>query len=111
MTKGLGSHMLTGPIYVDGAEPGDVLEVDIQDVKLALPYAYNRFRPGAGFLPDDFPYERLKLIPLDRTRMVAQFAPGIDVPLHPFFGSIGVAPPEVLGKVNSGPPWMHGGNL
>lgn len=109
--RGPGGHILTGPIYVDGAEPGDVLEIRIQKIDLAIPYAYNGFRPGRGFLPEDFPYSRMKIIPLDRARMVAHFAPGIEIPLHPFFGSIGVAPPESVGRVDSAPPWIHGGNL
>jgi acetamidase/formamidase len=109
--KGPGGHILTGPIYVEGAEPGDVLEVKIVAAKLALPYAYNAFGPLRGYLPDDFPYAKMKIIPLDEKKMVAHFAPGIEVPLHPFFGSIGVAPPEAAGRVNSAPPWIQGGNL
>jgi len=53
----------------------------------------------------------MKIIPLDEKRMVARFAPGIEIPLHPFFGSMGVAPPETTGKFSSNPPWIHGGNL
>jgi len=109
--RGPGGHILTGPIYVDGAEPGDVLEVRLLSIDLAIPYAYNGFRPGRGFLPDDYPYARMKIIPLDRARMVAHFAPGIDIPLHPFFGSMGVAPPEAVGRLDSAPPWIHAGNL
>src|SRR5262249_32823175 len=109
--KGPGGHILTGPIFVEGAEPGDVLEVRIQAVRLAVPYAYNGFRPGAGFLPDDFPYARMKVIPLDERRMVARFGPGVEVPLRPFFGSMGVAPPEANGRISSAPPWIHAGNL
>src|SRR5207253_5984485 len=109
--KGPGGHILTGPVYIEGAEPGDVLEVRIQKIDLAIPYAYNGFSPGRGFLPEDFPYSRMKIVPLDRTRMVAKFAPGSEIPLHPFFGSIGVAPPENVGKIDSAPPWIHGGNL
>ncbi len=109
--KGPGGHILDGPIFVEGAEPGDVLEVRILDARLALGYAYNGFRPGAGFLPDDYPYARMKVIPLDSTRMVARFAPGIEIPLHPFFGSMGVAPPPASGRISSAPPWMHAGNL
>jgi acetamidase/formamidase len=109
--KGPGGHILTGPIYVEGAEPGDVLEVRIQAIKLAVPYAYNAFSPGRGFLPEDFPYARMRVIPLDEARGVARFAPGVEVPLRPFFGSIGVAPPEVSGRIHSGPPWVHAGNL
>ena len=50
-----GGHILTGPIYVEGAEPGDTLEVRIQKIKLAIPYGYNAFAPNRGFLPEDFP--------------------------------------------------------
>jgi len=109
--KGPGGHILTGPIFIEGAEPGDVLEVRIKEVKLAIPYAYNAFRPGAGYLPDDFPYARMRIIPLDERRMVAHFADGVEIPLRPFFGSIGVAPPEASGRISSAPPWMHAGNL
>ena len=68
------------------------------------------FGAGRGFLPDDFPYSKTKLIPLDLKNMVGDFAPNIQIPLHPFFGSMGVAPPTG-GKLNSGPPWMHAGNM
>jgi acetamidase/formamidase len=109
--KGPGGHILTGPIYVEGADSGDVLEVQIRRIQLAIPYAYNAFGVNRGFLPEDFPYARMRIIPLDARRMVAHFAPGIDVPLHPFFGSIGVAPPRSRGRVNSAPPDIHAGNL
>ena len=109
--KGPGGHILTGPIYVETAEPGDVLEVRIKSIKLAVPYAYNAFGPGRGFLPEDFPYARMKIIPLDEKKMIARFGDGIEIPLRPFFGSMGVAPPEVSGRISSGPPWMHAGNL
>ncbi len=108
---GPGLHMLTGPIYIEGAEPGDVLEVRIQTIRLAIPYALNAFSPGRGFLPEDFPYERVKMIPLDEKRMVAQFSDGIEIPLRPFFGSMGVAPPASAGRVSSSPPWVNAGNL
>jgi acetamidase/formamidase len=109
--RGPGIHMLTGPIYIAGAEPGDVLEVRIQRIRLAIPYALNVFSPGRGFLPEDFPYERLKVIPLDEKRMIAQFSDGIEIPLRPFFGSMGVAPPASSGRISSAPPWVNGGNL
>ena len=109
--KGPGGHILTGPIFIEGAEPGDVLEVRIKQIKLAIPYAYNAFSPGRGFIPEDFPYAKMRIIPLDDKRMVARFADGIEIPLHPFFGSIGVAPPEVSGRISSAPPWIHAGNL
>src|SRR5262245_59394665 len=81
-THGPGGHILTGPIFVEGAEPGDVLEVRIKSIKLAIPYAYNGFRPGSGFLPDDFPYARMKIIPLDSKRMVAHFSDRIEIRLR-----------------------------
>jgi acetamidase/formamidase len=109
--KGPGGHILTGPIYVEGAEVGDVLEVKILAAKLAIPYAYNGFGPGRGFLPEDYPYPKMKIIPLDEKRMIARFAPGIEIPLHPFFGSMGVAPPETSGRLSSAPPWIQAGNL
>ena len=109
--RGPGGHILTGPVAVAEAEPGDVLEVRVVKISIEVPWACNGFGAGRGFLPDDFPYGRTKIIPLDRTRMTADFAPGITIPLHPFFGSMGIAPPESAGKFNSAPPWMHGGNM
>ena len=109
--KGPGGHILTGPVYIEGAQPGDMLEIRIGRIDLDIPYAYNAFRYGAGFLTDDFPYARMKIIPLDRKRMVANFAPGIEVPLKPFFGSMGVAPPVAFGRYDSAPPTIIGGNM
>jgi acetamidase/formamidase len=109
--RGPGGHILTGPIAIEGAEPGDTLEVRILKVDLAIPYAYNAFRYGAGFLTDDFPYARVKIVPLDAKRMVGHFGPGIDVPLHPFFGSMGVAPPPSFGRYDSTAPTISGGNM
>jgi acetamidase/formamidase len=109
--RGPGGHILTGPIAIEGAEPGDTLEVRILKIDLAIPYAYNGFRYGAGFLTDDFPYSRVKIVPLDPKRMVGHFGPGIEVPLHPFFGSMGVAPPADFGRYDSTPPTIIGGNM
>jgi acetamidase/formamidase len=109
--RGPGGHILTGPIAIAGAEPGDMLEVRIRKVDLAIPYAYNALRYGAGFLTDDFPYARMKIVPLDAKRMVGLFAPGVEVPLAPFFGSMGVAPPPAFGRYDSAPPTINGGNM
>ena len=109
--KGPGGHILTGPVAIAEAEPGDVLEVRIQKINIDVPWACNSFGAGRGFLPNDFPYSHSRLIPLDREKMIGHFAPGIDIPLHPFFGSMGIAPPESAGKYNSAPPWMHAGNI
>jgi acetamidase/formamidase len=107
--KGPGGHILTGPVFVEGAEPGDALEVRILSIDLAIPYGYNGC---SGFLRDNCaPANRTRIIPLDRATMTATFAPGIVIPLRPFFGSMGVAPPPDAGRISSNPPWIHAGNL
>ena len=91
--RGPGGHILTGPVYVEGAEPGDALEVKILSIDLAIPYGYNGC---SGFIRENCDANsptRTRIIPLDRKTMTAAFAPGIVIPLHPFFGSMGVAPP------------------
>src|SRR5205085_9435221 len=90
--RGPGGHVLTGPIYIEEAEPGDVLEVHLQSIELAIPYGYNAIGQ-AGFLSDEIFNRNMKIIPLDLQKMTGHFADGIDIPLHPFFGSMGVAPP------------------
>jgi acetamidase/formamidase len=105
------THILAGPVFVEGAEPGDVLEVRVLSVRVALPYAVNFWGPGGGFLYDEFPYARSVRVPLDLDRNVAKFAEGIEIPLKPFFGVMGVAPPLQTGRIGSGPPWVHGGNM
>jgi len=109
--RGPGGHILNGPIFIEGAEEGDTLEVKILAIQLAIPYAYNAFRPGAGFLPEDFDYAKTKIIPLDLKRNVALFSQQVEIPLKPFFGSMGVAPPEAAGRISSAPPGLHAGNL
>ena len=107
--KGPGGHILTGPIYIEGARARRrARSPHPRRSSWLIPYAYNAFGPGRGYLPDDFPYAKMKIIPLDEKRMVAHFAPGIEIPLHPFFGSMGVAPPESAGRLSSAPPWIHG---
>ena len=107
--RGPGGHILTGPVYVAGADSGDVLEVRILSIDLAIPYGYNGC---SGFLRGNCDSTNTtRIIPLDRARMVAQFAPGLEIPLHPFFGSMGVAPPRDSGRVSSNPPSIHAGNL
>ena len=109
--RGPGGHILDGPVFIEDAAPGDTLEIRIRKIDLAILYAYNGFRYGAGFLTDDFPYAKIKIIPLDRARMVARFAPGVEIALHPFFGSMGVAPPPAFGRYDSTPPTIIGGNM
>jgi acetamidase/formamidase len=108
--KGPGGHILTGPIYVEGAEPGDVLEVEVLAIDLALDYGYNGC---SGFLPENCGEERMRMriFRLDRKTLTATFAPGVVIPIRPFFGSMGVAPPPASGRVSSNPPGIHAGNL
>lgn len=107
--KGPGGHILTGPIYVEEADSGDVLEVRIRRITLPLAYGYNGC---SGFMRELCGEQRVStLIQLDRKAMTAEVAPGIVVPLRPFFGSIGVAPAAALGRTSSNPPGRHAGNL
>ena len=108
--RGPGGHVLTGPIYIEEAEPGDVLEVRINSIELPISYGYNAIGQS-GFLSDEIFDRKMKIIKLDRERMTGHFADGIEIPLRPFFGSMGVAPPKEAGRWNSAPPWIHGGNL
>jgi acetamidase/formamidase len=107
--RGPGGHILTGPVYVEGAEPGDALEVKILSIDLPIDYGYNGC---SGFVPENC--ERgvpSKILTLDRKNMTAEFAPGIVIPLRPFYGSMGVAPAPALGRVSSNPPGRHAGNM
>ena len=108
MTPG---HILTGPVAVRGAKAGDVLEIRILDVQLADNWGWNVIRPLTGALPDDFDETRLLHIPLDRSAMTGRLPWGHDLPLHPFFGVMGVAPPPGWGRISSIIPRRHGGNL
>jgi acetamidase/formamidase len=107
--RGPGPHFLTGPVAIEGAMPGDVLEVEIVDIRLRSPYGWMMIQPGSGALPEEFPYLREKLVRLDEKNKTAEFAPGIRIPVRPFFGNLGVAPP--LGRANSAPPGYFAGNM
>ena len=107
--KGPGGHILTGPVYVEGASPGDALEVKVLSIDFAIDYGYNGC---SGYMPENC--ERgaaQKIIPLNKKEMTAEFFPGVVIPLRPFFGSMGVAPAPDLGRVSSNPPGRHAGNM
>ncbi len=108
---GAGSHLLTGSIYVEGAEPGDVLEVQLHAIEPGLPIGFNAIRTGWGALPKQFSERSLRFIELDLARRVAEFPPksGIKVPINPFFGILGVATEDP--QRSSIPPGVYGGNL
>jgi acetamidase/formamidase len=105
------AHILTGPVAIEGAMPGDVLEVRILDVKLRQDWGFNLIRPLGGTLQDDFTETRLMNIPLDEAAMLGRLPFGVDIPLKPFFGVMGVSPPRGWGRITSIIPRAHGGNI
>lgn len=107
--KDAGVHVLTGPIYVEGAEPGDMLEVRMFDFDFRVPYGVNNSSKGTGILPDLHANPYPKVIRFDTVSRVALFAPRIRVPLAPFMGIMAVAPPGSL--ANTRPPGIYGGNM
>ena len=107
----LPGHMCTGPVAVRGARAGGVLEVRIKQIDLHYDWGYTLSRPLAGALPDDFPEMHLMHIPLDMKRMTGRLPWGPDIPLKPFFGVMGTAPPASWSKVSTLPPRRNGGNL
>lgn len=111
VVQGPGPHVLTGPVFIEGAMPGDVLEVQIEDVRITTDWGLNRFRPLAGTLPYDFDEAYGTVIDLDRKRMVGRLPWGLELPLRPFFGIMSVAPPAAWGQVTSIMPRAFGGNI
>ncbi|MGG5810202.1 acetamidase/formamidase family protein [Falsiroseomonas sp. CW058] len=109
----LGPHLLTGPVAVAGAEPGDALRVEIERIDLGADWGFCGFRPLVGTLPEDFPFARMLHIPVDRDAMTCTVpvGPGVTIPLSPFFGVMGVAPPAEWGRISTKEPRAHGGNL
>nr|WP_321983121.1 acetamidase/formamidase family protein [uncultured Lichenicoccus sp.] len=107
----LGTHILTGPVAVAGAAPGDMLEVRIEAVEPSADWGYCGFRPLAGTLPEDFPHRFMSHIPVDRARGTCRLPWGPELVLRPFFGILGVAPPADWGRISSREPRRHGGNL
>jgi len=107
---GRGAHTLSGPIYVEGAEPGDVLKVKINKI-VPRSYGVNMNYPGfAGEFPKQFPEGRMRFVYLDWDNKVAEFLPGVYIPLRPFPGVLGVARAEP-GRYSTVPPGRYGGNL
>ena len=109
--RGPGVHPMTGPIFVEGAGPGDTLEVRVLSIDFLHPFGVVAFSPTTGVIPEDFPYAHA--LPLRWTPGAdrVEFKPGITLRLAPFFGSIGVAPPPAVGRISSRPPGWHAGNL
>lgn len=109
--KGPGPHMNTGPVYVRGAKPGDVLQVDILEATPIQDWGFTQILPLLGALPDEFTdYETLP-IDIDRERGVCTMPWGTELPLDPFFGIMAVAPPPAWGRVGTPEPRAFGGNM
>jgi acetamidase/formamidase len=111
--NGRPGHLLTGPVAIAGAEPGDVLEVRIERVELGSDWGFTGLSPLAGTLAGDFDLSRRTLthIPVNRATNTARLPHGIELNLSPFFGVMGVAPPADFGEITSIEPRIHGGNL
>ena len=107
----MAGHILTGPVAIAGAEPGDTLEVHIDAIELGANWGYCGFRPLAGTLPEDFPERWVSHIAVDQAKRVGSLPWGIDLDLAPFFGVMGVAPPPAYGAISTKEPREHGGNL
>jgi acetamidase/formamidase len=109
--RGTGPHILTGPIAVKGAKTGDVLQVDILDIKLTQAYGYNIVSPLRGMFGTEQPRQKTTIIPIDLATGLAEVLPGVRLPSRPFFGQMGVAPPRDWGRLDSRPPNKYGGNI
>jgi len=107
----LPGHMCTGPVAVRGARPGQVLQVDIEDIALHYDWGYTAIRPLKGALPYDFPEPRMINVALERNRMMGRLPWGTEIPLRPFFGVMANAPPRAWGTVSSIQPRQFGGNM
>jgi acetamidase/formamidase len=117
---GPGPHVITGPIFVEGAEPGDVLEIKTLKIDYRVPYGVISNRHSKGALPGEYPENNApiytKVIPVDVQRKVGIFRPSngrpnVEIPLQPFMGIMGVVPANTQEAVNSVPPGIYGGNL
>jgi acetamidase/formamidase len=109
--RGTGPHILSGPIAVRNALAGDVLQIDIMDIRLTQPYGYNIVSPLKGMFGSENPKQLTTIIPIDLQTGLARVTDRVSVPTSPFFGQLGVAPPHAWGRVDSRPPSRHGGNL
>lgn len=111
LERGPGPHFITGPVYVEGAAPGDVLQIDILDVTVNLDWGFLEIIPLKGALPEDFPDYQIIHPRIDRERGLCVMPWGTELPLEPFFGVIATAPPPAWGRCPSPVPRSFGGNL
>ena len=107
----LGPHIITGPVAVSGAEPGDMLEIRIDAIELGADWGYNLISALGGTIEEDFPATTVSILPIDRARRICKMPWGTELPLTPFFGVLGTAPPPAFGTISSKEPRIHGGNM
>ncbi|WCS24113.1 acetamidase/formamidase family protein [Methylobacterium sp. NMS14P] len=111
LPRGLGPHFMTGPVHVEGAEPGDMLQVDILDLRFRLDWGFVSILPLLGTLPDEFTDYETVHADIDAARGICRLPWGTELPLAPFFGILGTAPPAAWGPVGSAVPRAFGGNM
>lgn len=109
--SGIRGHMLTGPVYIEGAEPGDSLEIRILDLTFPAGFGVNSVWPGGGGIPDEVKTRETFVYRYDAKRKVALLKEGVEIPLKPFMGVMALSPPAETGRVSSIPPGFFGGNL
>lgn len=109
--SGIRGHMLTGPVFIDGAEPGDTLEIRILDLQLPADFGVNSVWPGGGGIPEAVTTRETFVYRYDAKRKMATFKSGVEIPLKPFMGVMALAPTPETGRVSSIPPGFFGGNL
>lgn len=109
--SGEGVHHLTGPVYVRGAEPGDVLQIDILEAMPRQDWGFCQILPLKGILSKEFTNYQTQHIHIDREHGKALTPWGVEFDLDPFFGIMSVAPPPAWGRLSSPPPWEFGGNI
>lgn len=109
--SGIRGHMLTGPIYIENAQPGDHIEIRILDLTLSADFGVNSVWPGGGGIPDAVKQRETFVYRYDAKRKTGTFIDGIEIPLRPFMGVMALSPPPETGRVSSIPPGFFGGNL
>jgi len=109
--RGAGSHIMTGPVHVRGAEPGDVLQVDILSIRPIQDWGYTAILPLRGALPEEFTEPELLHVAIDAEAGTCTLPWGRTLPLEPFFGVMACAPPPLWGRVGSNEPRAFGGNM
>lgn len=109
--SGIRGHMLTGPVYIDGAQPGDMLEIRILDLTFPAGFGVNSVWPGGGGIPDAVTTRETFVYRYDAKRKTATLTDGVEIPLQPFMGVMALSPPADMGHQSSIPPNFFGGNL